>query len=311
MEIKTGKTNSEEDAPAVAVPPDRGRPARRKHAHRPQHSRPLGARLRRLGRMLVLLIFVALLAVTGFSTYRYVNSASLLTLRDVSVFGCTRSDPDAIAAIVHREFNTNILRIDLKRLRSRLQQETWIRRAELRRILPGSLQIYVQERVPSVIAELGGELALLDEEGFLLDHNDPAYGKLDVPVFTGLRGDDAASYKVMQEENSSKVRVGVQVLAELASGSPDYARAVSEIDLSDPANIKLMLVDDTAEVFLGDRDFLKRFQMLMSSQEQYQELKAQGREIASVDLRFDSQIVFRPRPPAAEQAEPKPKVIRN
>jgi cell division protein FtsQ len=116
---------------------------------------------------------------------------------------------------------------------------------------------------------------------------------------------------VMQEENSSKVRVGVQVLAELASGSPDYARAVSEIDLSDPANIKLMLVDDTAEVFLGDRDFLKRFQMLMSSQEQYQELKAQGREIASVDLRFDSQIVFRPRPPAAEQAEPKPKVIRN
>jgi len=61
------------------------------------------------------------------------------------------------------------------------------------------------------------------------------------------------------------------------------------------------LVDDTAEILLGDRDFLKRFQTLMSNLKQYEELKSQYDEIASVDLRFEGQIVYRPRANPAAQ----------
>jgi len=70
-------------------------------------------------------------------------------------------------------------------------------------------------------------------------------------------------------------------------------------------------VDDTAEVLLGNRDFLKRFRMFVSNRPQYQEMKAQGKDIAAIDLRFDSQIVYLLRRPVAEQAETKPKAIRN
>ena len=45
---------------------------------------------------------------------------------------------------------------------------------------------------------------------------------------------------------------------------------------------------------MGDADFLKRFRTLMSNMSQYQELKAQYNEIASIDLRFDGQIIYRP-----------------
>lgn len=311
MEIKTGKAHSEPENPAVMVPPDRGRSGRKKIAQKQQRGKPLGARLLALLKMLAVASLFALVAVAAFSVYHYAYSTGLLTLRTVSVEGCRYSDAGTIESIVRREFLVNILRIDLKQLRSRLEKEPWIRRVEVRRILPSTLKIKVQERVPAIIAELGGNLELLDNEGFLLDHYSSTYGKMDAPVFTGLCGDDASSYKVLQEDNSSRVRIGVQVLAELAAGSHDFTRALSEVDLSDPANVKVLLVDDTPEVFLGDRDFLRRFQMFMSDLPEYQDLKAKGNDIAVVDLRYDSQIVYRPRHPVAEQPEAKPKTSRN
>ena len=68
--------------------------------------------------------------------------------------------------------------------------------------------------------------------------------------------------------------------------------------------IKVLLVDDTAEVFLGNRDFLKRFRTLMSNLNQYRELKSQYSDIASVDLRFDGQIVYRPKRATSIQKVP-------
>ncbi len=311
MDINTGKTHGAPDDPAVTVPPDRGRSARKKTAQKQQRSMSIGARLVSLIKVLAAVCLFALVSVAAFSVYRYAYSMNLLTLRTISVEGCLHSDPKVIESIVHREFEVNLLRIDLRQLRARLEREPWIRRVEIRRILPSTLKIKVQERTPTVVAEIGGDLQLLDDEGILLDHYDTAYGKMDVPVFTGLRGDDAASYRVLQEDNSARVRLGVQVLAELASGSSEFTRALSEVDLSDPANVKVLLVDDTAQVFLGDRDFLKRFQMFMSLLRDYQNLKAEGNDIATVDLRFDGQIVYQRRPPAGEQPEAKPKVSRN
>jgi cell division protein FtsQ len=310
MEIKTGKANSEPESPAVEVPPDRGRRARKKIAQKHQRGKPLAARLLAVARVLVLGVLCTAVAIAAFSIYRYAYSAELLTLRTVQIEGCRHADARKIESIIRNDFSSNVLQIDLQRLRARLEKEPWVRRIEIRRVLPATLVVKVRERVPSVIADIGGNLELLDDEGFLLDHYDAASGRLDVPVFSGLRGDDAAAYKVFQEDNSSRVRTGVQVLAEFAAGSPELARALSEIDLSDPANIKVLLVDDTAVVSLGDHDFLKRLQMFMSNMNQYNELKAQGKDISEVDLRFDSQIVFRLRKPVTEQADAKSKVSR-
>mgnify|MGYP001087337710 CR=1 FL=1 len=95
--------------------------------------------------------------------------------------------------------------------------------------------------------------------------------------------------------------MGLKMLAELESGSLAFTRNISEVDISDKTNLCITLVDDAAEIFLGDRDFLKRFQTLMSNMSQYRQLKEQYNDIASVDLRFDGQIIYRPRRNAAPQ----------
>ncbi len=253
--------------------------------------------LRALGRLVVLVLVVTFLA----SIIVYAYTSPQFALRTVTFYGCSHADTQTLESAIRKEFPSHLLRINLKELRQRLEQETWIRKVEIRRVLPSDLVIYVQERTPAVILELHGELMLADQDGVLLDRYDPKYGKLDVPVFKGLLGDTPESYRSFQDENADRVRLGLRMLADLDSGSPDYTRSISEVDLSDKTDARLLLVDDTAEIQLGDRDFLKRFRTLMSNMDMYREVKSQHNDIASVDLRFDGQIIYRPRKPANEQ----------
>ncbi len=216
------------------------------------------------------------------------------TPRNVTVHGCKYADAERLGALVRKRLPSSLLRADLSEVRRLLESQAWVKRAEIRRVLPSDLVVDIEERVPEVILELQGELMLADRDGVLLDKCESRYGKLDVPVFSGLLGETPQKYRLHQQENSERVRLGLKLLSELESGSPDYAGGISEVDLSDKGNVRVLLVDDTVEVMLGDHDFLKRYRTLMSNLPQYRELKSEYEGITSIDLRFEGQIVYRP-----------------
>jgi hypothetical protein len=85
------------------------------------------------------------------------------------------------------------------------------------------------------------------------------------------------------------------MLSEIEAGLPTYTQKISEVDISDPENLKIILVDDTAEVYLGGGDYLTRFRTFMNNQGEYQKLKSQFSEFASIDMRYKDQIVYTPR----------------
>jgi len=301
MEIKTNRSQKGSEDPESPPSRDKSMYLRRRTSQQVRRSytgnRLLVRAANALGKLVVLVLVVTFLGSIVF----YSLTSDKFALRSVTLVGCKHLNAASLEAVVRNEFPSHLLRIDLGQLRERLEQETWVRTVEIRRILPSDLVIYVQERTPSVVLEIHGELALADEIGVLLDRYDSKYGKLDVPVFRGLLGDTLETYRTYRVENTERVKLGLRMLAELDSGSPAFTRSISEVDLSDKTNVKLQLVDDTAEIQIGDRDFLKRFRTLMSNMDTYREVKAEHSEIASVDLRFDGQIIYRPRKSAAEQ----------
>ncbi len=295
MEIRTAKKSRENEDPAVVAPPEKSMYLRRKTTQQVRKSYSTGRSLLRGLRIAARLCTLGLACAFLVSVFIYAFTSSQFSLQTITFYGCSHLDTRRVEAMIRSEFPSHIMRIDLKRLRSRLEEQTWCRGAEIRRILPSELVIYVQERVPTVILEIKGELMLADDDGILLDRYDSKYGKLDVPVFKGVLGDGAEDYRRYQEENTGRVQLGLKLLRELESGSPVFTREISEVDLSERGNVRVTLVDDTAEIYLGDRDFLKRFRILMSNMNSYREIKQEYMDIVSVDLRFDGQIIYRPR----------------
>jgi cell division protein FtsQ len=302
MEIHTKHDERQEKEPA----PEKSRYLRRKTAQKVKRTHWAGRLLLRGFKTLALVAAVGIAVVVAATVFSNAISSGGFSLKTVTIIGAAHADVAGLEAIVRRDFPVNVLRIDLDQVRDRLEREAWVEQAEVRRILPSDLVIQIRERIPEVIFELSGELMLADRTGILLDRYDPKYGKLDVPVFKGMAGDDPAGYRAHQKENSARVVLGQRMLKELEAGSPAFVRNISEVDLSDPADAKLLLVDDTAEILLGDRDFLKRFQTLMANLSQYRELQAQYQEIASVDLRYEGQIIYRPRVTQGDQVVEAP-----
>jgi cell division protein FtsQ len=303
MEIKTTRDLREADAERGPVP-EKSRYLRRAANHRVRKN-PGGTgfvirAVRFIGKVALLVLAVSFII----SAVVFTFTSDRLALRNVRIYGYTRADAKKLETAVRQSSPAKILMIDLKKLRRVLEEQTWVRRAEIRRVLPSDLVVYIEERLPAVIVEVNQQLMIADAEGILLDSYDPRYGKLDVPVFKGILGDSAENYRMYQEENSERVRLGLTLLAELESGSSAFTREISEVDLSEKSNLKILLVDEPAEIYMGDRDFLKRFRTLMSNMAQYREIKNQYVEIGSVDLRFDGQIVYRPRHPETAEARP-------
>jgi cell division protein FtsQ len=293
MEIKTNRSRDNQNKGFVP-PPDRAR--RRKKAPQRLGKGPIGGRCHmsvlktsmRIGAFLLIGAFAV-------SVFLYAYTSERFDLATIVFYGCKEVNPKQLEEIVRKDFPANILRIDLRRLKRRLEKETWIRSVEIRRVLPSDLIVYVHERVPSVILEMHDELLVADRDGIVLGRYDPRFGNLDVPVFRGVLGKDVQDYGLYQEENSARIHQALDMLSEIESGSPQYTKRISEVDISDKKNLKVMLVDDTAEVYLGEKDYWKRLNAFLSHPDVFQKLKDKFNELEYIDLRFDDQIVFLPK----------------
>jgi cell division septal protein FtsQ len=285
----------------VVPPPDKARP-RKKASQKLGNGHPAGHRMAAVLKFLGRFGTVVLLAAFMVSVFVHAFSSDKFNLRTIHINGCKQLDADQLREVIHREFPANLLKIDLQQVKQRLEKETWAKQVELRRILPSDLIIDITERIPAVTLEMNGDLMVADEEGILLGKYDPQLGKLDVPVFKGILGDEPETYLLYQEENAARIRQGMLMLSEIASGSPQYSKIISEVDISDRNNLKFLLVDDTAEVYIGNKNYLERFQKFVNNPNEYQKLKTQYNQIDVIDLRFDHKIVYIPKQAQASAA---------
>jgi cell division protein FtsQ len=295
MEIRTSKARDIQNSKS-APPSEQARRTRKKPVQKIGKGTIVGRRLASVFKIIAKTAVALLIVLFLLSILFYAFTSDKFNLHTVAFHGCKQTKPNQLEGIIRRDFPSNVLLIDLHNLKTRLEKETWIKKVEIQRILPSDLVIYVQERSPSAILEISGDLMLADSDGILLDVYDPIYGKLDAPIIKGFLGKDAENFRRNHEENAARIRQALDMLAEIESGSLSYARKISEIDVSDPNNMKILLVDDSAEIYLGEKDYLKRFRKLMDNLSVYQDVKNQyNDDIVSVDLRLPGQITYHRR----------------
>ena len=243
-----------------------------------------------LGRILAPAFITGLVAISAIAVLR----SETFNLEGVRISGCRYQDAGTLEKIIREDFPANILNIDLDKARQRLERETWVKRVEIHRVLPSFLDLRVYEREPAVLLELGGVQMMADSEGVLLGTYNREFGKIDSPIFKGLDGRNPETYIKSFDENAERIQRGLAMLAEIASELPLAVRDISEIDISELNNVKIIMENDPVEIFMGGENYLKRFASFVEDPtKKYQELKNQGVQVAQIDLSNDGQIVYK------------------
>ena len=190
---------------------------------------------------------------------------------------------DAMGADIGR----NLFFVPLDERKKQLEQIPWVESASVMRYLPDRLRIVIRERTPVAFVQLGSKIALIDANGVIMDLPPGSFQKYSFPVIVGTSDSEPLSTR------APRMKIYQRLISELDSNGAHNSRALSEVDLSDPEDVKVVAADAGGDVLvhLGNSNFLQRFQVY---QAHVQEWRQQFQKLDSVDLRYDREVIVNP-----------------
>lgn len=241
---------------------------------------------------------LAVVAVVGYGAYRgveLVRSAPFMRVDQILVRGNVRLSSGEVRTVMRELRGSHILAADLGKYRALLLDSPWVSDAELRRVLPSTVEVEVAERRPFGMSRLGSQLYLIDRDGTVIDEFGPQYLEFDLPIIDGLvRAPRDGKPSIDEARAAFAARV-----VDSLQGDRELARRVSQIDVSDPHDAVVLLDDDPASLHLGEDQFGER---LRSYLEVAATLRARWENIDYVDLRFKHRLFVKPRGEAVRAA---------
>ncbi len=224
---------------------------------------------------------------------------------DIQIVGNSQLTRADLLSVFGSDIGRNLFRVPLERRRLELEQIPWVKGASVMRILPDQIRVAVTERTPIAFAEVKGQIELVDAAGVLLEMppQQMAAKHYSFPVVTGINPGDPAGAR------AARMQLYQRFLHDLDAGGGKISAQFSEIDLSDPEDVKATVAANGTGVLLyfGQEDFLARWQNYEAHIAQW---RAQYPNLVSADLRYSDEVVLKmANPPAAAEPAPAKKTL--
>jgi cell division protein FtsQ len=202
--------------------------------------------------------------------------------------------------VLGADIGRNVFFIPLEDRRKQLEAIPWVESAAVMRLLPNRMKVKIVERTPVAFVQIGSKPQLIDATGVLMELPAKSASAYSFPVITGMQESEPLSTR------SARMKIYSRLIAELDGGDARYSKDLSEVDLSDPDDVKVTVADPEGAVLihLGSSEFLSRYKVYMAHA---QEWRQQFQKLESVDLRYERQVIVNPDVKAPEQPAPTSK----
>jgi len=216
---------------------------------------------------------------------------------DIEIAGLHNVTHSQIMEVLGGDIGRNIFFVPLSERQTQLEQIPWVESASVMRFVPNRLKVEIHERTPVAFARVGSKILLIDAGGSLMDLPGTGKTKFSFPVILGASAGEPLSTR------AARMKIYNELIGQLDSGGAQYSHDISEVDLSDPDDVKVLASDPQGAVLvhLGSSDYLDRYKIYVSH---VQDWRQQFDKLESVDLRYDRQIVVNPDLRGAEKPAP-------
>jgi cell division protein FtsQ len=215
---------------------------------------------------------------------------------DIEIAGLQNVPRSQVMEVMGADIGRNIFFIPLAQQKKQLEQIPWVESASVMRFVPNHLRIEIQERTPVAFARVASKVMLIDAYGTLMDL--PGGKKrYSFPVILGMNPNEPMSTR------APRMKIYNDLVGQLDSDGGHYSQALSEVDISDPDDVKVLANDPDGAVLvhLGAADYLPRYKIYVGH---VREWRQQFTRLESVDLRYDRQIVVNPDMPDTRKVRP-------
>ena len=250
----------------------------------------------RLKVVLILVLVAGALTLIWLVFYRYGSQSWRFRIDssdNIEVSGGSNVSHAQVMDVMGGDIDRNIFFVPLDDRKKQLEAIPWVQSAAVMRFLPNHLKIVVQERVPVAFVEINSRIALIDRYGVVMEMPPGQQARYSFPVIVGMSESEPPSTR------AARMKLYLELMHDLDSDGAQYSHDLSDVDLSDPEDLKATVADPHGAVLvhLGSSNFLQRFKIYVAH---VQEWRTQFVKLESVDLRFEHQVIVNPDSPASE-----------
>lgn len=218
---------------------------------------------------------------------------------NIEATGLTEVSRKQMLPVFGEDIGRNIFFVPLSERRRELEEIPWVEHATVMRVLPDQIRVSLVERQPVAFVRQGNTIGLVDANGVLLSMPAATMARhhYSFPVVTGIDpADPIASRK-------ARMAVYLRMVAELDANNQHFSEQVSEIDLTDPEDARVLMPEQGEDILahLGDDRFVERFRRY---KEHIAEWRKQYPRLKSVDMRYEQQVVLQMKNEATVEQGP-------
>lgn len=207
-------------------------------------------------------------------TVHYVANSKLFQLRQCTIEGSNYLKYDEIISLMEVKKSDNLLFLDSKQLARRLMASPWIRKAFLRKELPHTLLVRIEETQPVALLMDKNEVYLVDDKGEKLERQNDALPVLPV---------------IAVENSDEKIYLNAVKLSEEINNNAFLRGEAIEIRGTKPENISMNINGTT--VLVGTGEYKEKLNGFLKLKD---EVDKRNIEVEYIDVRFTKRLIVKP-----------------
>jgi cell division protein FtsQ len=246
---------------------------------------PSRSRWKLLVGVLVLAAVCVSSAMAGYKVRQFVSTDPQFYLsrerKDaITIQGLRNASRWKVQRVFAGDYDRSIYLVPLTERQRRLEAIDWIESATVSRVWPDRIVVHVRERQPIAFVNLNRGVMLIDAHGKLLEP--PPKSQFAFPVISGITDNDTDA------QTSQHVATFLRVQADMGY----LMKEVSEVDTTDPENVRLIAQADSRGVILlvGEGNYAARYQNFLKH---YQDIVKRSPKAKVFDLRLDDRITVK------------------
>jgi cell division protein FtsQ len=248
--------------------------------------KPRWRRVRAAGRALLALAVLGGLAACAFLLFTFLSRDARFRIAgtdNIEATGLTEVSRAEMLAVFGEDIGRNIFFVPLAERRRQLEEIPWVEKATVMRLLPDQIRVSIVERQPvAFVLQPDGRTGLVDASGVLLTMPAAmmAQNHYSFPVVTGINASDPLATR------TARMAVYQRLLAELDANNQHFSEQISEIDLTDPVDARVLMPEQGGDILahFGQDHFLERYLRYKAG---INEWRQQHPDLVSVDLRYE------------------------
>lgn len=245
-------------------------------------------RKKRNKRIKLVLKIVLLIAIIAGGTV-FALTSPIFNIKDIQVLNNNQIDAETIISLSELVTGQNIFKFSSNKVISKIKENSYIENVRIHRKLPSTIQIDVEERIPTYSIDYVGKYAIINNQGYILEISEDNKG-LPIILNSKTAEGEISTNQRLNDEDLGKLEDVLKIMSSAKENNLDTE--VTNIDISDKNEYIIYLEQEKKRIHLGDSSNLSN-KMLYIVAILEQEKDNEGDIFVNGDLNNKFQPYFR------------------